>query len=912
MKSPANPPPRSDSLLRVLPVVLAALVLSLLSPRTAARAPARPELASSHAASTSTPGSPAAKWGHLPMRFEQNAGQVDDQVRFVARGGGTTLFLTDEGATLTLRTPRSPGADHEPVASRRLPHELARPSAAVPSLPDTVLRMTVAGGRRVAPRAEEKLVTISNYFIGNEPAKWHTDIPNFGRVVYPGVLDGVDLVYHGEEGQLEYDFVVAPGADSGAIALDVSGAQELSLTDVGDLAIRTEHGVLVQPRPRVYQRGKSGETEEVVAAYRLIGERGVGFVVAAYDRERELVIDPVLEYSTYLGGSSGSHMGSPDNIEAIAVDAAGCAYVAGATTSPDFPTQTPFQASATGVSAFVSKLSAAGDALVYSTYIGGQSWSYYSWARAIVIDALGQAILTGGTSAPDFPTQNPFQSTLGGASGAAFVVKLTPSGSGLAYSTYLGGAGGAQGQGIAVDRFGSAYVTGYARGEFPVQDALQASSGGGNDAFVAKLTPAGSALTYSTFLGGTGEEVGRGIALDAAGSAYVTGTTTSVDFPTRAPFQAVFGGGYYDVFVTKLSPTGAGLVYSTFLGGSGYETSGGIAVDSAGSAYVSGGTSSSDFPTRGAFQSGLAGSDDAFVSKLSPTGASLVYSTYLGGGGYDSAFGIALDAAGRAYVVGNAAVAFPLKYPFQAASPGSSPFITKLSEQGDALIYSTFLCGTSTYGDGAAAIAVDSAGAAYVAGETGSTDFPTKNPFQGSLAGGSFDGFIAKLVVPAPTLTPPTATVLSGGRLAFTATAGTGPTYTFTLKTNASGATLGSTTGAYLAGPTGNVTDVVLVTDYQGGTATATVTVTAAVADAGPDAAEAGAADAGPALDAASPSPTPAPPGDASASAPAGASFEGGGCRTSGAPAPGGGAVGLGLLALVSLAARRRTTRSSL
>ncbi len=714
--------------IRAVQLVLAALVFSLLPPgallRRGPQLPAR----------TTT----ATRYGKLPMRFEKNEGQHDPQVRFVARGGGATLFLTAIGATLSLRAPQREPASPEPRTTRMDLGEQDEPAE-----PGAVLRMKVAGGRTVAPRAEQKLVTISNYFIGNDPSKWRTDVPNFGRVVYPGVLPGVDLVYHGEEGQLEYDFIVAPGADSGKIALEVSGAKELSLSSAGDLEIHTEQGVLLQPRPRVYQRGASGETQEVAAGYRLMGESSVGFVVASYDRGRELVIDPVLQYSTYLGGAR------TDIGTGIAVDVAGSAYVTGKTESLNFPTQNPFQAVKGGLpnptlyNAFVTKLSPAGDAIVYSTYLGGYESDE---GHGIAVDGAGNAYVTGQARSTDFPMQNPFQAAYDG-NYSGFVAKLSPPGA-LVYSTYLGGRSNDYGHGIAVDRAGSAYVTGDTRSsDFPMQNPMLTYADVGRTAsmFVTKFSPLGNTLEYSTFIGGTVLGHSRGIAVDGAGSAYVTGDVQSAGFLMQNSFQAAFGGGSGDVFVAKLSPPGNALVYSTHLGGIGEEISGGIAVDGAGSAYVSGYTNSPNFPTQNPFQVTQA-AGDAFVVKLSPAGNTLVYSTYLGGSTYDRSYGIAVDMAGSAYITGQTdSVDFPMQDPFQAVKGGSDDvFVAKLSPSGNALVYSSYFGGIST--DDSRGIAVDMAGSAYITGYTGSPNLSTPGSFQ-PVNAAAHEVFVAKLMV---------------------------------------------------------------------------------------------------------------------------------------------------------------------
>jgi hypothetical protein len=596
---------------------------------------------------------------------------------------------------------------------------------------------------------------ISNYFLGNDPKKWHTDVPNYARVEAKGVYRGIDLAYYGNQRKLEYDFIVAPGADPGQVQLAWEGADSLRVNQEGDLVIATRLGDMVQKKPQVYQE-VGGKQVEVATRYQVLPDQRVKFELARYDRKRELRIDPVvLLYSTYLGGSG------EDQSRGIAVDTAGSAYVTGFTRSSDFPTQSAYQGTRTGeYDVFVTKLSPAGDALVYSTYLGG---SDDESGIGIAVDGAGSAYITGSTESTDFPTQSPYQATLQGSSDV-FVTKLGPSGNALAYSTYLGGGSLESGVAIAVDGAGAAYVTGHTEStNFPTQSPCQATRQGGGDAFVTKLTPAGSALAYSTYLGGGSiDEAGSGIAVDGAGSAYVTGYTSSTNFPTHSAYQATKQGGR-DAFVTKLTPSGNALAYSTYLGGSGDDWGGGIAVDGAGSAYVTGTTGSTNFPTQSPFQATLQGGYyDVFVTKLTPAGNALAYSTYLGGSGYDGAVGIAVDAAGSAYVAGNTNSAdFPTQSPYQATNQGGmyDAFVTKLSPAGNAPAYSTYLGGTDeemSYG-----IAVDGAGAAYITGLTWSADFPTQSPFQGALQGVD-DVFVTKLRLALPPMPRKIGTYNSG------------------------------------------------------------------------------------------------------------------------------------------------------
>ena len=672
-----------------------------------------------------------ANYGKLPLAFEPNTGQTAPEVRFLTRGRGMTTFFTDTEAVMVLHK------------SEQRSRDAFRRPGPPPKVEQAVIRIKLEGAaqsRRVA--GLEKLPGVSNYFIGNDPKKWHTDVPHYGRIEYQGVYPGIDLVWYGNQRQLEYDFVVAPGADPNQIQVAYEGVESVGVEAGGKLVLRTALGEVWQQAPRVYQE-IGGRRVEVAARYALAARNRVRFQLAKYDRKRELRIDPlVLVYSTYLGGSSN------DEGYGIAVDGMGSAYVTGATLSTNFPTQSPYQTAYQGVQflTFVTKLTPAGNALVYSTYVGGSNNDFGS---GIAVDGAGSAYVTGYTGSNDFPTQSPYQAEHQGGDYDAFVTKLTPAGNALAYSTYLGGNGRDEGHGIAVDTAGSAYVTGETQStNFPTQSPYQATNQRGSDAFVTKLTPAGKALSYSTYLGGSGDDYAYGIAVDAAGSAYVTGETQSANFPTQSPYQATFQQGIRDAFVTKLTPAGTALVYSTYLGGSGPDAGYGIAVDGAGSAYVTGYTGSTNFPTRSPYLATHGGIEDAFVTKLTPAGNALIYSTYLGGMSHDWGCGIAVDGAGSAYVTGyTASPDFPTQSPYQATYGGSEDaFATKLTPAGNALVYSTYLGGSGEdWGEG---IAVDGAGSAYVTGSTQSTNFPTQSPYQGTNQGYD-DAFVTKLQLPA-------------------------------------------------------------------------------------------------------------------------------------------------------------------
>ncbi|OFX21373.1 MAG: hypothetical protein A2V77_07865 [Anaeromyxobacter sp. RBG_16_69_14] len=691
----------------------------------------------------------AAAYGKLPLAFQENLGQADPRVRFTARGLGMDVFLTETAGILALAGDRPEGLRSLRAGGTRAGSRPVRRESAV-------VRMRLVGGAAAArPVGLEALPGTANYFLGDDPSRWRTDVPTYAKVKFPDVYPGVDLVFHGKQRQLEYDFVVAPGADPGSIRVAFDGADQLRVNEDGDLVLTIAGRELVQRRPLAYEEDggvrrplTSGARREVGASYVIVGKGEVAFRVSKRDPARRLVIDPVLAYSTYLGGAFN------DEVWGIAVDRWGNALVAGETLSTDFPEVNPVQSSHGGgtYDAFVAKLDAAGGALVYATYLGG---SAEDGAAGIAVDHAGNAYVTGNTASVDFPIANPFQSAYGGAVDA-FVAKLDPRGTALVYATYLGGSAGDGAVGIAVDRSGNAYVTGGTGStDFPTANPFQPAGRGGGDAFAAKLDPRGTALTYSTYLGGSGGDVGSAIAVDRWGRAHVTGNTSSDDFPTVNALQPARGSKSWeaDAFVALLGRDGRALHYSTYLGGSGFEEGTGIAVDPLCGAYVTGNTWSVDFPTANPLQPASGeGGGDAFVARLACWGDRLVYSTYLGGSAEDSGNGIAVDGWGDAHVTGfTYSTDFPTADPLQPATRGNGDaFVARIKPRGDAFAYSTYLGGSSF--DAANAIAVDTRGNAYVAGVTLSTDFPTEGPLQASAAGAA-DAFVAK-VSPAASASP--------------------------------------------------------------------------------------------------------------------------------------------------------------
>jgi len=675
-------------------------------------------------------------YGRLPLSFEPNLGQAGEDVKFLSRGRGYQLSLKATETVLQLA------------------------SGTVPERQSAMVRMKLLHSNpepRIAGR--EELPGKSHYYIGNDPKRWRTNVSNYAKVEYDRVWPGIDLIYYGNQRQLEYDFVVAPGANPNAINLAFEGADELKIDSEGNLILHIAGGEIVIRKPFIYQE-VNGARREVAGGYRL-NNRKVGFLLGEYDAGLPLVIDPVLTYSTYLGQAAR------DIANDIAVDQAGNIYITGASFF-----------SSEGWNAFVAKLNAAGTALVYATaFIGSKDEIGFG----VAVDAAGNAYATGFTRSTNFPVRNAWQSSLGAtdcrnSTGCpdAFVVKLDAAGT-VAWSTYLGGndnpgdisAFGDLGYDIAVDGSGQAYVVGSTISRnFPVKNAYQPAGNVGvgslntvNDGFITKFNAAGSDLVYSTYLGGNGIDACHGIALDAAGNAYVTGQTNRVfndvvnSFPTTSnAFQRASAADLQDGFVTKLNAAGNALLYSTYLGGNNSDQGEAIAVDPAGNAYVVGATSSTDFPLDGAHQAtNLGGS--AFVTKLNPSGSGLLYSSYLGKQvwtrtGASPGAAIAVDAAGIACVAGStSAVDFPVVnalYPTFGGGPRDA-YIAKINTVTKTVVYATYLGGGVTdYGFG---IALDAAGNVYVTGETNSANFPLKNPLQPTLGSSDFnsDVFVAKI-----------------------------------------------------------------------------------------------------------------------------------------------------------------------
>jgi len=613
------------------------------------------------------------------------------------------------------------------------------------------VRAIFAGARTDVPAQVEPLAGRVNYFIGDDPKQWRTDVPTASKVRFDNVYPGIDVVYYGQGGKLEHDFVVAAGADPSQIRMRFDGADDVTIDSHGDIAIRTQGRTLLWSKPVLYQ--KAGKTRQrVEGRFDRKPDGTIGFEIGVYDLERPLVIDPVVSFATFVG-RAGSEFAAR-----IATDAQGNVYTVGGTSDVQFPV-TPGSPSGVLASASlgdvtVTKVSADGKTLMYSTHLGGVATDL---GFGIALDAAGNIYITGGTASSDYPvTSNAFQprrASGGDPNSAAdcFVTKLNPAGNALVYSTYLSGNDQDVCTGIGVDGAGNAYVTGATLSrDFPTLNAFQQNMRGSGDAFVTKLSADGSKLLYSTYMGGSGSELSLGIAVDSTGNVYLAGATTSNDFPvTQGAFQTRFGGSggqpkrFFtsgDGFVMKLGPDGS-QVYSTYLGGTRDDIAIGIAVDPSGAASVVGSTLSTDFPLLKPFQATFKGSGgddnyiagDAFVAKLNPQGSALVYSSYLGGAKDDRAMGIAVDSAGNAHVSGNTlSPDFPVT-PDATQKTYAGELQQNLFHTGDAffaqidtnglLTYANYVGGK--YTDWSAGVALDRNGGAVMAGGTNSTDFPT-------------------------------------------------------------------------------------------------------------------------------------------------------------------------------------------
>lgn len=689
---------RTTVMRRMIPWLL---VIPMLAPGRFALSAQEPPPGSS----TSAP--VRADFSQVPLAFQVNQGQFDPEVKFACRAGRSTTYFTSTETVLVLRKALS-GVQHLPGSPLGPGQRVqALEEALEAAAPPAVIRLSLDGSNPESqPSPLDRLSARFNYMRSSDPSAWRFDVPAYRAVRYVGIYPGVDLVCQGQSQQLKYDFTVRPGGEVASIRLRVKGADSVTLDDHGNLVLRTSADDVVLPAPVIYQESASVRTP-VAGRYVLLEDGLVGFEVGAYDRSTPLIIDPILVSSTYLGGAG------VDNAIGVATDSAGFAYICGYTESSNFPTAGPIQGTSAGAAdAFVAKIDLANNVLVYSTYLGG---SGIDIAESIALDASGRAYVAGITGSGNFPTQGGVQATFGGQLDG-FVARISPGGNALEYSTYLGGDKIDYAWGVGVDGAGNTYVTGRTySASFPLQSPLQSTLKGTSDAFVAKISASGSSLAFSTLVGGTGEEEARNVAVASSGNISVALWTTSTDFPTANPIQGTFGGavdaavitlnstgsallfstylggpdgdsaeaikvdssgnlyiagyagvlfpttnaiqsvygGAQDALVAKLNPASRTVVFATYLGGNQRDWAHGLAIDASGNVLVSGETISTNFPMQDALQATYGGGVvDGFVCKVSASGSSLVYSTYLGGSGIDGSNSVAVDPTGRAVVIG--------------------------------------------------------------------------------------------------------------------------------------------------------------------------------------------------------------------------------------------------------------------
>lgn len=671
--------------------------------------------------------------GKVPLHFEVNQGQMEKGVRFISRGGNHAVLLKENEAQLVLPNKQSADA----VATERQ------------AQPD-VLKMKLAHANETpSVTALDELQGRANYYVGNNPEAWRKDVQTFQRVKYANVYEGVDLVYYGNQRELEYDFLVAPGADPSLIKLNFENAQNIKLDATGDLLLSVGKHVVRQHAPVVYQE-IAGARQQIAGRYVIEENRKskienqnsvtVGFALGDYDRSQPLVIDPVILFSTFLGGAGGDDLFTPEAAFSIAVDSSGNIYLAGITPSGDFPTVMPYQAANAGTfDAFISKFNPTGTALLYSTYFGGND------EDRIISLALGpsnEMFVSGYTYSTNFPTMTPYQATNRGLNDG-FISRFT-SGGALSYSTYIGGAGGESinfVKNIGTDIVAFAGATGST--DFPVANALQPNNAGQADFVAGKLNIATNTLIFSTYFGGTASDAMNFAsgAMDPAGNIYFAGVSNSFDYPVTQGAIQTEAGGSDDVVVTKINSAGNGVIYSTFLGGNLIDAADALAVDPDGNAYVTGFTRSANYPLQNAFQHQLL-DPDAFVSKLNPTGTALIFSTFLGGSNLERGSAITADAQGNCYASGRSNSGdFPTKRALRPPRGLDDAYVCKFNRDG-ALLFSTLLGGSAN--DYGFAITADNNNNVYVTGRATRNFFITPGAYQSTL-GGNADAFLTKI-----------------------------------------------------------------------------------------------------------------------------------------------------------------------
>ncbi|MBN2206534.1 MAG: SBBP repeat-containing protein [Candidatus Aminicenantes bacterium] len=653
---------------------------------------------------------PSADFGSFPLYFAANRGQAADGVLFEARTGRYRLELTARGLDF-----------YSECGVSRMRFKGSRPDARIGAADPAAYRV--------------------NYFQGSRPDEWLTDIPTSEAVIYEGLYPDIDLKVYGAERQVEYDWLVRSGADPAAVAFSFEAAGDVLIDADGNLVVGHGSGEIVHRAPSAYQ-DIDGRRVAIEASFEARSGGTYGFRVGRYDRSRDLVIDPyVIGYSTYVGTDT------KDLATAIGVDGEGAVYIAGM--KYEMPYKTPPLGPFDRSDVFVTKIAPDGLSLVYTSYFPVGK-TFKGWVKPdLAVDAAGNAYLVGVTGSNKFPVKNAFQSEFQGGNDDGFIVKLAPTGKTLVFSSYLGGGDSDGATGVAVDAKGAVYIAGVTRSaDFPLARPFQNKPGSllyKDDSFLTKLAPSGRNLVFSTYLGGSNIDQAEDVALDAAGSAYVVGSTESTDFPLAEPLQLKHQG-MRDFFVTKFAPDGRSLSYSTYLGGSSEDEAYSVAVDGKGCAIVAGCTYGK-FRLKNAFQTVRKGMAEAVIAKLAPTGKGLVFSSYLGSMDVDYAYGVAVRADGVIAVAGmTKSLGFPLMEAVQKGRRGGQDaFLTLIPAKGGSLLFSTYLGGGLA--DNGQAVIFDAEGRILVTGYTNSLNFPFKDGVQDEFAGGGWDSFVTRYQV---------------------------------------------------------------------------------------------------------------------------------------------------------------------
>jgi hypothetical protein len=721
-------------------------------------------------------------YGQLPLDFEMNKGQTDGQVKFFARGPHYTVFLTSGQMVLTLR--HSETLPDTAALSDHSQSAIASVNSFVPgsgraSVSESIEMKLIGAASDPVIVGEEQQPGMANYFIGNDPNKWQTNVPIYKKVHYKNIYPGIDLAYYSSQLRIEHDYIVAAGSNPNQIQLKINGADEVNVDANGDLILK-KHGDEIRLQAPVAYQESNGIRTGVEAKYSVQASGRVHFAIGKYDKTKSLVIDPVLVYGTYLGGS-GFDQGT-----GIAVDNDGNSYIAGCTDSTDFPLASSNQTAPSSMNAFIAKVNSSGSALVYADYIGGSS---YDCASAMTLDGSDDAYLTGGTYSQDFPTVSPYQSANNSNASAAFVTEVSPDGSSLLYSTYLSGSAYTRASSLGLDSSGDIYVAGWTQStDFPVANAYQSAvspnQGGnyGQYGFVTEFAAGGQSLVYSTYYAGSATASPgcqscwplpysniTGMTVAPSGNVYVTGDTNTDDFPvTQNAYQTAreTNDNAAVGFIGTFSSSG-GLTNSTYYGAQ--PTSSGflglwpsaIAIDSNGSTYVVGTTYNGGNPipvtTPNLCNPAQTQCSIGFITKFDPTGLNVIYSTYLSPGIDVEPIAVTVDSNGDAYVYSQSSggPSGPLTDPIETYSGGEDVFIQEIDPTGGVQLFGSFVGGSSD--DLPGGMAVDSAGNIYLTGFTDSTDFPTLTGVLQATYDGNDDAFITKIgteSAPAPAIAP--------------------------------------------------------------------------------------------------------------------------------------------------------------